>query len=122
MPLRHIQNDMPQHLLPTQMALLWRVVYVTACLESSTHTLKRPFWSHTQTPSISTPALQSEALKYSHVLVAILDANPSLSSASQLALTTGASLATTGRLSVVFVDETQQTAEIKSARTKRVQQ
>lgn len=39
-------------------------------------------------------ALQADALKYDHILLAIMDSNPVLSTASRTALGTAASLAT----------------------------
>lgn len=53
------------------------------------------------------PCLQVEGLKYDHILLAILDSNPVLSTASRTALVTAATLATqhSSKLTVVFVDE-----------------
>lgn len=54
-------------------------------------------------------AVQQEigGLKYEHILLAILDSNPMLSSASRTALETAAGLASThsSKLTIVFVDE-----------------
>jgi hypothetical protein len=56
--------------------------------------------------------------------VAIIDANPSLSTASRAALATAASLAASHKLTVLFLDEeaaSEQTQEQAGERAKRVQ-
>jgi hypothetical protein len=55
-------------------------------------------------------AAQADALKYDHILLAIMDSNPVLSSASRTALVTAAALATqnASKLTVMFVDEAGQ--------------
>ena len=60
-------------------------------------------------------------MKYEHILLAILDSNPLLSSASRSALQTAAGLATqnASKLTVMFVDEAGQ--KVGSQRLQMVQ-
>ncbi len=66
--------------------------------------------------------LQMEAgLKYEHILLAILDSNPHLSTASRTALATAATLvvANKSKFTIVFVDE--QGKKLNGQRLNRVQ-
>ena len=63
----------------------------------------------------------AEGLRYDHILLAILDSNPSLSSSSRAALATAASLAGANgsKLSVCFID--QEGARVNGQRLEVVQ-
>ena len=75
-----------------------------------------------QPPTHPHPLHQSaEGLRYDHILLAILDSNPSLSSSSRAALATAASLAGANgsKLSVCFID--QEGARVNGQRLEVVQ-
>ncbi|KAI3438045.1 hypothetical protein D9Q98_000488 [Chlorella vulgaris] len=72
---------------------------------------RRSIAASATTPSPSSNGAQVEGLKYDHILLAILDSNPVLSTASRTALVTAAAIATqnSSKLTVMFVDEEGQT-------------